>query len=128
MPTALFGLTALEHPELELPGDVPARIASGIVYAQIRSSDRAANGGVRGLPLDGALGEYAYCWDTAFSALFLGRMLKGAEVPEALSGATATVFAFFAATRRSGASELELIAAQDEIVAPSRTFPVERLA
>jgi pyridoxine kinase len=64
----------------------------------------------------------------AFSALFLGRMLKGAEVPEALSDATATVFAFFAATRRSGAGELELIAAQDEIVAPSRTFPVERLA
>jgi pyridoxine kinase len=64
----------------------------------------------------------------AFSALFLGRILKGAEVPEALSGATAAVFALFDATRRSGARELELIAAQDEIVAPSRTFPVERLA
>jgi pyridoxine kinase len=63
-----------------------------------------------------------------YSALFLGRMLKGAEVPEALSAATAAVFALFAATRRSGAGELELIAAQDQIVAPSRTFPVERLA
>jgi pyridoxine kinase len=63
-----------------------------------------------------------------FSALFLGRVLQGAEVPEALSTATAAVFALFAATRRSGAGELELIAAQDQIVAPSRTFPVERLA
>jgi pyridoxine kinase len=64
----------------------------------------------------------------AFAALFLGHILKGAEVPEALARAAAAIFGLFAATLRSGAGELELIAAQDQIAAPSRCFPVERVA
>lgn len=64
----------------------------------------------------------------AFCALFLGQMLKGAEVPAALERATAALFGIFVATAQSGAEELELIAAQDQIGAPSRIFPVEQLA
>ena len=61
----------------------------------------------------------------AFSALFLGRMLEGAEVPEALSAATAAVFALFAATRRSGAGELESRPRRADGSVPSAVEAVE---
>ena len=104
---------------LEDPATRPGRIETLAVTAE--AAWRVATPRLDLAPMPHGAGD-------AFSALFLGRMLKGSGVPEALSGATATVFALFAATHQSGARELELIAAQDEIVAPSRTFPVERLA
>ncbi len=46
----------------------------------------------------------------------------------ALKAAAAATFAVLVATRIAGARELQLIAAQDDLVAPKRHFPAERIA
>jgi pyridoxine kinase len=66
------------------------------------------------------------CGD-AVAALFLGWLLKGKMVPEALARTIAAIYAVIEATMRSGASELALIAAQDELVSPSRPLSVRQL-
>lgn len=76
MPTAHFGLVLLEYPELGATRELLMRIASGLVYAQIRSADRNADGALRGLPLHPVLGDYAYCWDTIYSILFLQKLVQ----------------------------------------------------
>ena len=60
-----------------------------------------------------------------FAALFLGHLLGGAGLARALSTAVSSVFGIVAA---SNGGELALIAAQDEIVAPSRVFVAEPIA
>jgi hypothetical protein len=55
--------------------DLLARIASGLLYAQIHSDDRNADGAVRGLPRHPIRGDDAYCWDTIYTILFLQRLL-----------------------------------------------------
>ncbi len=62
------------------------------------------------------------------SALFLAQLLKGKRPPDALAGAAAAIFAVIEATRRAGTRELQLIAAQDEMAAPQRRFPVTEIA
>jgi pyridoxine kinase len=64
----------------------------------------------------------------AVAALFLGHYLKTREAPAALAEAAAGVFAIVSATQAAGTRELQLIAAQDEMVRPSRRFPVEPIA
>ncbi len=64
----------------------------------------------------------------AVAALFLGHLLQGRDTPAALGAAAAAVFAVLRATQDAGTRELQLIAAQDALVAPPDTFPVERLA
>ena len=64
----------------------------------------------------------------AVSALFLGYLLRGLEPPAALGRAAASIFAVMEATRRAGARELQLVAAQDDLLAPQRTFEVTRIA
>ena len=60
------------------------------------------------------------------AALFLAHSLTdGTRV--ALERTAATVFGVLAATHESGRREIALVPAQDEIVAPTRTFPAERL-
>jgi hypothetical protein len=76
MPTAHFGLILLEYPELGATKELLMRIASGLVYAQICSADRNADGASRGLPLHPTRGEHAYCWDTGYSILFLQTLLR----------------------------------------------------
>ena len=71
MPTAHFGLIALEHPELGVSEDTLVQVARGIMYSQIESDDPDANGGLRGLPLHPEEGERAYCWDTIYGIRFL---------------------------------------------------------
>jgi len=62
----------------------------------------------------------------AVTALFLAHYLKGGRsVPRALSGMAAAVFEIIAATHRAGTRELQLIAAQDRLVAPTRSFEAE---
>ena len=61
------------------------------------------------------------------AALFLVNMLRSGSVPEALAGAAASVFGILEHTAAGASRELLLIEAQDEIVAPSRRFPVESL-
>ncbi|HEY3912393.1 MAG TPA: pyridoxal kinase PdxY [Stellaceae bacterium] len=66
------------------------------------------------------------CGD-ALAALFLGRLLNGEPVPEALAKTVAAIWGVVEATLRAGGGELELIAAQDELVAPSRCLLPQRL-
>ncbi len=61
------------------------------------------------------------------AALFLGHYLRTRDAGQALEAAAAATFAVLDATRIAGARELQLIAAQDEIVAPRRHFPAERI-
>jgi len=64
----------------------------------------------------------------SLAALFLGHYLKARDAPAALAEAAAAIFAIVAATQTAGTRELQLIAAQKEMVRPSRRFPVERIA
>lgn len=61
------------------------------------------------------------------AALFLGHYLKARDPVAALEGAAASVFGLIRRSHAAGTREIALIAAQDEIVAPSRRFRAERL-
>jgi pyridoxine kinase len=63
----------------------------------------------------------------AFSALFLAHYLTTADLRLGLERAVAATFALVERTSSAGAQELELVAAQDELVAPGRRFPARRL-
>ena len=63
----------------------------------------------------------------AFSALFLGHYLATNDLRLALERAVAAIFALVERTHASGADELRLVAAQDELLAPDRQFPAVRL-
>jgi pyridoxine kinase len=66
------------------------------------------------------------CGDVT-AALFLAHRLRGAPLAAALSLTAAGIFAVIAATARLGRYELALVAAQDELLAPSRRFAAERV-
>ena len=70
--------------------------------------------------------EATGCGD-AMAALFLGWLLKSRPVPEALALTVAAVWGVVEATLAAGGGELALIAAQDELVRPSRTLVPQRL-
>jgi len=61
------------------------------------------------------------------SALFLFHWLETRSAPQALASAASSVYGVVAATAASGERELALIAAQEEIVRPSRLFSAEPL-
>lgn len=63
----------------------------------------------------------------AVAALFLAHYLKTRDAAAALEGAAAAINAVFQETRRAGTRELQLIAAQDAMAAPSVRFPVEQV-
>ena len=63
----------------------------------------------------------------AFCALFLGHYLSTGELRAGLERAVAAMFALVERTCAAGAEELELVAAQDELVAPPARFPAVRL-
>jgi pyridoxine kinase len=63
----------------------------------------------------------------AFSALFLGHYQQAGELRAGLERAVAAMFALVERTSAAGAEELELVAAQDELVNPARRFPAVRL-
>ncbi|MGE0154676.1 MAG: pyridoxal kinase PdxY [Reyranellaceae bacterium] len=60
----------------------------------------------------------------AVAALFLAHYLRSRDSAAALAEAAAGIFALMDATARLGQRELAMIAAQDELVRPSRRFPV----
>ena len=64
--------------------------------------------------------EATGCGD-AVAALFLGWLLKGKPVPEALAQRSPRSTVSIEATMRVGGGELALVAAQDELVSPSRS-------
>jgi pyridoxine kinase len=70
--------------------------------------------------------EATGCGD-AVAALFLGWLLKGKALPEALALTAAAIWGVVEATVRGGGGELALIAAQDELVAPSRAVVPRKL-
>ena len=57
-----------------------------------------------------------------FAALFLGRYLMQRDIAAALTLATSSVHAIVARSAAAGARELQIIAAQDELIAPQRLF------
>jgi pyridoxine kinase len=70
--------------------------------------------------------EATGCGD-AVAALFLGWLLKGKSMRTALATTIAAIYGVIEATMRSGSGELALVAAQDELVSPSRPVSVLRL-
>jgi pyridoxine kinase len=61
----------------------------------------------------------------AIAALFFAHALKSGSTAEALSLAASSVFGVLKRTKEAGSREILLVAAQDEIVKPSRIFRVE---
>jgi pyridoxine kinase len=70
--------------------------------------------------------EATGCGD-AVAALFLGWLLRGKPLPEALSKAIAAIYGVVEATMRGGSGELALVAAQDELISPSRAVAIQQL-
>jgi pyridoxine kinase len=61
------------------------------------------------------------------AALFLAQWLATRSAEDALARATASVFGLLRRTADAGSREILLVAAQDEYVSPTRTFPVEEV-
>jgi len=61
----------------------------------------------------------------AIAALFFAHYLRTGKIEEALSRAASAIFGVLTKTAEAGAPEIQLIAAQDEIVNPSRVFEPE---
>jgi pyridoxine kinase len=66
------------------------------------------------------------CGDVT-AAVFLAHLLRGAGLADALASTAAAIFAVIDTTARLGRYELALVAAQDELVSPSRRFQARRL-
>jgi len=63
----------------------------------------------------------------AIAALFFAHYLRSGKVDEALSCAASAIFGVLAKTVEAGSPEIQLVAAQDEIVQPSRMFEAEEV-
>ena len=61
------------------------------------------------------------------AAVFLATGLYGRPLEDALARTTASVYAVVQATADAGEREMRIVQTQDELAAPSRTFPAERL-
>ncbi|HEY1259800.1 MAG TPA: pyridoxal kinase PdxY [Stellaceae bacterium] len=71
--------------------------------------------------------EATGCGD-AVAALFLASLLRGKTVPDALAMTIAAIWGVVEATLSTPDGELALVAAQDELVAPSRSLAPRRLS
>jgi pyridoxine kinase len=63
----------------------------------------------------------------AIAALFFAHYLRSGKIDEALSRAGSAIFGVLTKTAQAGANEIQLVAAQDEIVQPSRVSEAEEL-
>jgi pyridoxine kinase len=61
------------------------------------------------------------------AALFLAHWLRTRSAPEAITLAASSVYGLIDATARAQSRELDIVAAQEEFVRPSRLFVAERL-
>ena len=64
----------------------------------------------------------------AIAALFFAMYLRSGRIDEALSRAASAIFGVLKRTAELGAPEIQLVLAQDEIIAPSQLFDARRLA
>ena len=62
------------------------------------------------------------------AALFFALYLRSGRIDEALSRAASAIFGVLKRTAELGAPEIQLVLAQDEIIAPSQLFDARRLA
>jgi pyridoxine kinase len=67
------------------------------------------------------------CGD-ATAALFLAHLLRGESLPDALAMTAAAIFAVIETTLRLDRYELALVAAQDELLSPTRRFAPRRVS
>jgi len=63
----------------------------------------------------------------AIAALFFAHYLRSGKIDEALSRAASAIFGVLTKTAEMGAGEIQVIAAQQEIVEPRRVFEAEQL-
>ena len=63
----------------------------------------------------------------AIAALFNLHWKRSGSAAEALGNAAASIYGLLKRTAEAGATEILVVEAQDEFVAPSRRFPVERV-
>ncbi|KEF33889.1 pyridoxamine kinase [Deinococcus sp. RL] len=63
----------------------------------------------------------------AIAALFFGHFLNSGDAGEALSLSMSALYALLERTHHAGTREIQLVAAQDEFVRPSRVFAAERV-
>ena len=63
----------------------------------------------------------------AIAALFFAHYLRIGRIEEALSRAASAIFGVLTKTAAAGAGEIQLVAAQDEIVQPSLVFEAEEI-
>jgi pyridoxine kinase len=63
----------------------------------------------------------------AIAALFFAHYQRTKKIAETLSYASSAIFGVLAKTEETGAREIQLVTAQDEIVAPSRLFEAKML-
>ncbi|NQW53850.1 MAG: pyridoxal kinase, partial [Rhodospirillales bacterium] len=63
----------------------------------------------------------------AVAALFAAHWIGGDDIADALGKAASSIFAVLEATQAMGERELQLVAAQDRLVAPPRLFKAEKL-
>ncbi len=63
----------------------------------------------------------------AIAALFFAHYLRSGEIQQALSAAGSSIFGILSCTADTGSREIQLIAAQDEIVTPSTVFEAKEV-
>ena len=63
----------------------------------------------------------------AIAALFFAHILRSGSIDEALARAASSIFGVLARTAETGSHEIQLVAAQDEIVNPTRLFEAEEI-
>jgi pyridoxine kinase len=63
----------------------------------------------------------------AIAALFFAHYLREGKIDVALSRSASAIFGVLTKTAEAGATQIELIAAQDEIVKPSRVFEAKAI-
>ncbi|MBV8191110.1 MAG: pyridoxal kinase PdxY [Alphaproteobacteria bacterium] len=63
----------------------------------------------------------------AVAALFSAHWIAGGDIPDALAKACSSIFAVLEATSAMGERELQLVAAQDQMISPARCFLPERV-
>jgi pyridoxine kinase len=63
----------------------------------------------------------------AIAALFFAHYLREGKIDVALSRSASAIFGVLTKTAEAGASQIEMVAAQDEIVKPSRVFEAQAI-